>query len=298
MLADFTSAISFIKSWTEAYRRLPITHPPLFDQIRSEAALRGGSAPNTAATYKNANPTKPQTKLASATFKFSSSVIEQCLSQVHEISPFDFLSALFWTRIARLKPPKNDQTHSISICFDFRNMLKPALPLGYFGNALHFSKLSLTVKDMESSQLSDVAGLVHSHLAELEDKKEEIWSSMDWLESQREEGGKYRSPNCMYGSELTFVRMEHLILSSEHETEQSLMYAAKFGNNEKPIHVSCCVGNVDREGLIMVMPSPEGGLARTVTLMLAEEQLAELCEDQVIMQLQPIMLLTATKLSH
>ena len=46
----------------------------------------------------------------------------------------------------------------------------------------------------------------------------------------------------MYGTELTCVCMEHLVFEEENE---SLLYAAMFGNNEKPVHVSCRVGNVD-----------------------------------------------------
>ena len=65
-----------------------------------------------------------------------------------------------------------------------------------------------------------------------------------------------------------------------------------LGNNEKPAHVSCHVGNVEGEGLIVVMPSSEGGFARTVMVMLPEEELAGLCEDQAILQRQPTMLLT------
>ncbi|KAK9291405.1 hypothetical protein L1049_019352 [Liquidambar formosana] len=68
----------------------------------------------------------------------------------------------------------------------------------------------------------------------------------------------------MYGPELTCVSMEHMIISpapKENSTHRSLTYAAMFEKDEKPVHVSYHVGNVEGEGLIMVMPSPEEGMA-------------------------------------
>ncbi|XP_061340390.1 hydroxycinnamoyltransferase-like [Gastrolobium bilobum] len=298
MLADLTCAASFLKSWTEAHRRLPITNPPFFSSLRNADAT---SLTRYATIPSTKTQTSPSRNMATATFKFSSSSIELCLSKVHDecpnATPFDFLSALFWTRIARLKLPKNhDQTHSLSICTDFRRLLKEPLPIGYFGNAVHFSKLSLKVKDTDSERLGSIASQVHRHLEGV--AEEEIWCAIEWFESQKEsEGGKFKSPTCMYGPELTCVCMEHMIISSE-EADQPLLYAAMFSKNEKPAHVSCHVGNMNGEGLIMVMPSLEGGLARTVMVMLPEEELPQLCNDQVISQLEPTMLLTGCVLDH
>ena len=144
---------------------------------------------------------------------------------------------------------------------------------------------------MDSDQLGGIVNEVHRHLAGLEE--EEIWSSIEWFESQKEsEGGKFRSPSCMYGPQLTCVCMEHMMEHGKvEEADESLLYAAMFSNNEKPVHVSCHVENVGREGLIMVMPSSEGGFARTVTVMLPEEKLAELSKDQAILQLEPTTIL-------
>ncbi|XP_027353277.1 shikimate O-hydroxycinnamoyltransferase-like [Abrus precatorius] len=281
MVADLTCAASFFKSWTEAHSHIPITHPPSFTPLPNH--------PNAHSLPPYAPTSSPITRtMATATFKFSDSIIKQCLSKVNDTcpnaTPFDFLSALFWTRIARLKPPKShDKTHSLSICTDFRNLLKASLPTGYFGNALHFSMLTHNVDEpMESAHLGGIVSLVHKHLEGL--REEEIWSNVEWLKSQ-----ELRSTNCMYGPELTCVCMEHLMSEKDHD--QSLLYAAMFNNKERPAHVSCRVGNVEGEGLIMVMPSSEGGLARTVMVMVAEEELAELRKDEAILQLEPTIFL-------
>ncbi|TKY61393.1 Shikimate O-hydroxycinnamoyltransferase [Spatholobus suberectus] len=269
MLADLTFVASFFKSWAEFHRHLPITHPPFVAPFPNHAEAE--SLPRHAAI------TASPRNMATATFKFSCSTIKQCLSKAHDTcpnaTPFDFLAALFWTRIARSKPPKTDhQTHSLAICTDFRGLLKASLPIGYFGNALCFSTLSQKVEDMEGGQLGGTVSAVHRHLGGL--SEEEIWSTME---------GNY----CVYGAELTCVCMEHLVV----EGDESLLYAAMFGNNEKPVHVSCRVGNVEGEGLIMVMPSSEGGFGRTVMVMLPEEELAELSKDEAILELEPAMLL-------
>ncbi|CDP06790.1 unnamed protein product [Coffea canephora] len=198
MHADFTSATLLIKSWAEIHRHEPVARPPIFN-------------------------------LPS---------IRQCLSEVHEscpdASPFDVLAALFWSKITRLKSPACDDDNkcSLSMCIDLRKRERDSIPYGYFGNALHFSKLSL------------------------------------------------------FGCQLTCLSMENTISS-----EGSFTYAAMFKQNEKPVHVSYQIGNVGGEGLILVMPSPEEGLARIVMVTLPEEQIVKLCEDQTILGLQPSMLL-------
>ncbi|CAJ2631507.1 unnamed protein product [Trifolium pratense] len=286
MLSDLTFASSFFKSWSQTHRHYPISHPPFFNPI----------TPNNINNVPNSS-SKPQTIITSstnnivtATFKFPSSIIKQCLSKIQNTTcsnatPFDFLSALFWTRVTHLKPSKvHNQNHSLSICRDFRKLVKPSLPIGYFGNALHFSNLSIKVQDMENGQLEDMANLIHKHLKEV--TEEEIRSSIESFETRKES-----TPKCMYGSELTCVYMEE-------EESASLLYESMFSNSEKPAHVSCRIGNVDSEGLIMVMPSSEGGFARTVIVMLQEEELGKLCNDQEILKLEPTIILAGCLVQH
>lgn len=294
MHADPTTLTILFKSWTEGHRGQPVAHPPSFSR-----PLHARTTPTTTANHKPASPyyatkSKPKTSpiMAAATFKFSNSTIDQCLAEIHDsfsdATPFDFLAALFWTRIASLKGQKHNDHHQhfLSICTDFRRRLQdPQLPYGYFGNALHFSALSVNEEDMEFSRLGCLAGLIHRHVSGLKD--EEILSAIDWLESQKGEGGKYESPCRMYGPELTCVSMEHTIINGD----PPLMYSAIFDGDNKPVHVTYHVGNAEGEGLIMVMPSPEGGLARTVTVTLPEKELINLREDQAILRLEPVMLL-------
>ncbi|XWS64689.1 hypothetical protein CRYUN_Cryun05aG0024800 [Craigia yunnanensis] len=277
------------KTWTEVHRQEAITNPPVFS-----SALHGRAVPNTdtksAKYYVTMSIAQaPLVKMASTTFKFSNLVIKQCLSEIHvncpDATPFDLLAAIFWMSVAHLKVPKHEHTHSLSICIDFKRLLKEPLPYGYFGNALHFSLLSLGEKDMIPDELGHVVDVVHGHSVGI--KEDKILSVVDWLESEKGEGGRYAPPFRMYGPELTCVNMEHMI-----NGDRSLIYAAMFEDNVQPAYVACHVENVDGEGLIMVMPSPEEGLARTVMVTLPKEEMVKLCEDKAILRLEPTMLLS------
>ncbi|KAK2996938.1 hypothetical protein RJ639_026560 [Escallonia herrerae] len=295
MLADPTCATLFFKSWTETNRGEPVRHPPIY-HLPAANARRSLSMGINSIKYlgtKSKSAESPSEKMATATFRLSHAIIKQCLAQIHDecpdATPFDLLAALFWIRIMRLKMPRHDQKHSLSICLDVRKPVHGPIPYGYFGNALHFSLLSLDAELLDTAGLGHVAGEVHRHVADLHG--EELLSGINWFESRKGEIGQYAQPFRMYGPELTCISMEHMITPKGSTCELS-MYEAAFEKGEKPVHVTYRVGNVEGEGLITVMPSPEAGLARTVTVTLPEEQLAELCEDQAIMDLQPTMLLS------
>ncbi|KAK3011789.1 hypothetical protein RJ639_011777 [Escallonia herrerae] len=294
MLADPTCATLFFKSWTETNRGEPVCHPPIYHlpALNARRSLSTGINSIKYLETKSKSAESPSGKMATATFRLSHSIIKQCLAQIHDecpdATPFDLLAALFWIRIMRLKMPRHDQKHSLSICVDVRKPIHGPIPYGYFGNALHFSLLSMDAELLDTAGLGHVAGAVHRHVADLHE--EELLSAMNWFESRKGENGQYAQPFMMYGPELTCISMEHMI-TPEGSTCESSMYEAAFRKGEEPVHMTYRIGNVEGEGLIMVMPSPEAGLARTVTVTLSEEQLAELCEDQAIMDLQPTMLL-------
>ncbi|XP_047944934.1 protein ECERIFERUM 26 [Salvia hispanica] len=256
MHTDITSATMLFKAWSEVHRRQPPTNPPIFD-------LPAPPPPPPTPTPSPPTPTTP-TKMATATLKFSPAAVDKCLSQAPaDSTPFDALAALFWRRVAALSPTKR----SLSICVDSRDPSQHA----YFGNALKFSTLTVEADDLLSGGLGQVAGLIHRHVAGM--KKDEFPSEIN-------------STGGMYGSvALTCFNAEHLV---EAQSGRGIMYDAEFNKGERPVHVSYSVGKVGGEGLIMVMPAAEG---RTVTVTLPEEQVAELCKDQVILDLEPTMIL-------
>lgn len=295
MHADLSSAVLLFKSWAEVNRGEPIEHPPVFHlpTVHDRDFPKTKMKPTKYFTRKVETLKTSTAKMATATFKFSNSTIKSSLSKFVDkcpnATPFDFLVALFWTRILLLKHSSliYDQTHTLSVGIDLRKRLHSPIPDGYFGNALHFTLLSLEAEVLEGCStlgLGDVVRVINSGMVCFEE--DEFFSAIDWLESRKGESGRYPPPFQMYGPELTCISMEF----------ESLMYSANFKKDEKPVHVSCHVRNVEGEGLILVMPSPEGGLSRTVVVTLPEEEIDRLCVDQIIADLEPDMILTGRRL--
>ncbi|KAF8097949.1 hypothetical protein N665_0278s0011 [Sinapis alba] len=274
MHADATTLTVLLKSWTEAQRRQCIIHPPSFSPLPYNL-----TETNAVNSYHDSF-SKPiagpiSTKTATATFRFSSSAFTRCIKKhsIDEISPkatpFDVFAALFWTRVALVK----DKSERVCVCVDFRRLLpNPALPYGFFGNALNFS--SLEMANVVDKGVGHVACLMNEHVTSLNVEK---------LRSGLKRAG---SQGKMYGKDLTIVNMEHMIVDGE-----PLMYEAVFEEGVKPMHVSYRIGNDGGEGMIMVMPSPEKGFGRTVEVTLPEEEMSKLLSDQEILRLEPEIIL-------
>ncbi|XP_077247946.1 hydroxycinnamoyltransferase 1-like [Tasmannia lanceolata] len=285
MYADPTCATLLIKAWSDVHRNTSIVYHPFFHP----PGLRGRNPPDTDTTSvkyyeaksKTLSQPNPNVKMSTATFRFSDSMIKKLLSEIQPNSPnatpFDALAALFWSSVVRAKVLGHDQTHKLSICIDFRKLLHAPLPNGFFGNALHFSTVSCDVAKMEEGGLGSTSEIIHSHVSGI--KEEEYWSVIDWFEAEKDEEGKFRPPFQMYGPELTCANMQHMFT-----------YTTMFEKDMKPVHVAYHVGNVEGEGLILVLPSPEDGLGRTVTITLPEDQTVKLCKDEAILRLEPTML--------
>ncbi|KAL4566182.1 hypothetical protein LXL04_030292 [Taraxacum kok-saghyz] len=308
LLADPTSGTLFYKSWTDAERgdptghRTPIFSLPQLDN-RPPPAATGTTCTTTEYLQKNSKlaPISSE-KMATSVFKFSNSTIKQCLSKISDrcpdANPFDYLTALFWSRIVELKTQiAPSPSQSISICVDGRQLLDVPTPIKFFGNAVSFSKLSLRNEMlMGDDGLPEVVEAVHRHVKGI--RKEDIFSMIDWLEDCRKGlNGGYPPATQMYGPELTFVSLEHLMIPKEESKDEleALDYEAKFRNNEKPVHVSYHVRKAQGQGLIVVAPSPEGGAARTVTVTLPVEEIGKLCEDPVIREMEATVILSGRR---
>ncbi|XP_068650833.1 hydroxycinnamoyltransferase-like [Aristolochia californica] len=282
MHADPTCATLFVKSWSDVHRGGSITHPPFFHP----PGLRGRPSPNTDTNSARYYETKSKAearspslhvKMSTATFRFSDETVKKLLREIHpdcsEATAFDALAALFWDCASRAKGLAPSNTRSVAIVFDLRKLLHAPLPHGFYGNALHFSNVVTDGFETEEKGFGHAAGIIHRHLSGLEE--EEYWSAIDWLESQKDADGKFATLFGMYGPELTVLNMEHV-----------LAYEAIFDKGVKPVLVSYHIGNVYGEGLIMVLPSPEEGIGKTVTVTLPSQELKKLVEDDKILPLE------------
>lgn len=141
------------------------------------------------------------------------------------------------------------------------------LPIGFYGNALHF----FGVKADLSSGWGHVASELRRHMTGL--KEDDIWSSVEWLH----EHGKEKAFQ-MYGPELTCLAWDDVPV-----------YKPEFGAGVLPVHVTCRIGGAQGEGLVVVMAGPpgEGEQARTVVVTLPTDLTAKICQDDVILNYGP-----------
>ncbi|KAI3937300.1 hypothetical protein MKW98_001871 [Papaver atlanticum] len=283
MYADPHCATILMKSWTDIYRRQAISYSPFFHPPGLRGRTTNSNTNTKSAAFYAAKskyfPVETSTKMSSATFRFSDSMVKKHLSDVQISCPnttaFEFLTALFWSAILHVKsiPCK------ITIGVDFRKLLEAPLPNGFFGNALHFSSVECNEEEIKKSGSEYLTKIVHEHCLSSH-TEEEFWSAIDWFESQKDDSGKFSAPFSMYGPELTSLNLEHMFA-----------YGAAL-DDKKPLHVSYHIGNLESEGLILVVPSQEEGLGRTVMVTLPEDQIANVCQNEDILRLEPIMLVS------
>ncbi|KAJ6806714.1 transferase [Iris pallida] len=279
MHADPACAALVIKAWGDAHRRSYIVNPPFFHPPGLLPRPQPNLSTQTAKFLANksqmaaaASTTTTRCRMSSATFRFSEEAVKSCFSQMHsadddctKTTPFDILAALFWLSIS--SSSSGGPAAALTLCVEFRKSMHAPLPYGFFGNALHFSKVEADL----TSGWDSVAAAINRHLAGLEE--EAYWSGIEWL------NGNAQKPFQMYGPELTFIKMDHL-----------LAYGAVFekeGGGGKPVHVACRLGGVEGEGVVIVMPAAEEGMGRTVAVTLPEEAMEKLCKDDNILRHGP-----------
>ncbi|KAL9686446.1 hypothetical protein QQ045_023905 [Rhodiola kirilowii] len=159
MHTDLTFAATLFQAWTMAHRHQPIGHPPschpFWPRASSASSDRGtkSASRHYEVASKQLDPTP--LKMATAQFKFSDYAIKQCLAEIHlqcaNATPFDLLAAIFWKSIENSNQSDVQEKHALSVCMDFRKLLSKPLPLGYFGNAQHFSQLSVTHEELNAA---------------------------------------------------------------------------------------------------------------------------------------------------
>ncbi|KAJ0974085.1 hypothetical protein J5N97_016050 [Dioscorea zingiberensis] len=275
MHADPTCAIFFIKAWGDAHRRACILNPPFFHPpgLRSSRPVPNPSSPFL--SLKSLSSSSSSSPMSSATFVFSDSSLKSLISDHQssscpEATPFSILAALFWSRIAG-----GTGSRALTVGTDFRKRMHAPLPHGFYGNAIHFSAVTAEL----GGGVGSVAERIRGHVEGMEE--EEYWSAIEWVEERKTAEGTYLPAFTMYGPELTCVNLEHVSA-----------YGAVFekGDGGRAAHVTCRFGGVVGEGVVVVMPAPEEGMGRTVSVTLPEDLTVRICRDEVISRYEPLVM--------
>nr|QSQ68615.1 hypothetical protein PY_026914 [Puya raimondii] len=286
MHGDPTCVALFLKAWSDAHRRAVLAHHPFFQPTAfhdpppppapaDQSNPRYPPPPLLSLKSADTNSPPPSSAFSSATFRFSSASLRRALSDLSvqtpdTPSPFAALASLFWLRIARARV-RDDEAEgeaALTLGVDFRKRMSAPLPMGYYGNAVFFSRARADL----ARGWAHAAAELDRHVAALEEGRD-VWAHAQWLRARPRD-----APFQMYGPELTCVALDHVPV-----------YAAEFEPRVAPAHAALRIGGAEGEGLIVVAPAPPeaGDAARTVTVTLPSELTAQICRDDHILRYGP-----------
>jgi shikimate O-hydroxycinnamoyltransferase len=266
----------FVTSWAEISRGQQISVPPTLD--RSAMKARNPPTPqfehieysiiniDPASLY----PAGGFPAMAAATFDFSSKDVK-CLKTQAELSTedgisftgFEILAGHLWRSIAKARGIDPSKDLKFGLAVDGRSRFNPPVPNGYFGNVNFYGSAQSNAGELLSKPLSHAARCVHAAITRMTDKY--LRSALDFVEVQ--ESPLYVQPSfkCFLGSDLAISSWIWFPC-----------YDVDYGWG-KPVFFGVPVSAFD--GLVILLPSPEGNGAVKVLIGLRTDHLRSLQAD-------------------
>lgn len=191
-VADGTSGLHFVNTWSDIARGLDIAVPPYINRtiLRARDPPRPSfphveyQTPPTLKSRSNVEPS--QTK--SSIFKLTRNQIQALKAKVKEsgstinYSSYVVLAGHLWRCVCKARRLSDDQETKMQIPVDGRSRLRPPLPPGYFGNVLFKATPTALSADLLAKPLSYAVGLIHEALTRMDDHY--LRSALDYLEVQ------------------------------------------------------------------------------------------------------------------
>ncbi|KAL3844118.1 hypothetical protein ACJIZ3_001521 [Penstemon smallii] len=285
LLSDPTSATMIIKAWADTTLGGKHIHqPPLFHPLppQRQGNTYTNHQPYLINHYKSAiqNPVPiSKHKHKTITLLFSQEMVRNCIAMAgipnahdHEkkLTPFEALSALFWTRTSKVKGMEGSLI-DMSITLDTRRVL--GLDNGFFGNYTVYNKVR--GDGLDENELSKAAFAIKEVVSKME--SDGVMDLIEWLEQE-----KCEIPPLMNGYHLVCVNLENVD-----------SYSAIFEDNVSPVHVSYYIEPSVGPGQVLILPSPrsEGAFGRVVMVTLPEDEAEKLLNDELIQQFAPTTLM-------
>lgn len=262
---------------------LPIFHP-LPSQKSQNKKLNNNQYMGLIAHYKSSIE-KPisikEARYTTISMGFSDHMVQACMSMAQPsgpsspkpTTPFEALAGLFWVALSKIKGIKNGLV-DMSICLDVRKIL--GLDKGFFGNSMIYNKVHLEGNfNLDENKFPHATRAIRDVVATIDN--EGIMDLIDWFENN-----DINSSPMMNGHDLVCTSLENVN-----------PYLAMFEERLKPIRVSYYIEPIFGEGHILIFPTPhdEGPLGRVVMVTLQEEEAIKLCEDELISQFSPTILM-------
>ncbi|MED6171520.1 hypothetical protein PIB30_041330 [Stylosanthes scabra] len=285
LLADYTSATNFMKTWCDISLGNKIMSLPLFHPSPSgRNKIFNHQTYSELINHYKSSIERPipinEEKYTTISLGFSAQMINACISKAQlngpsgpiTITPFGALAGLFWASISNIKGIQNELI-DMSICLDARKEL--GLDYGFFGNTMIYSKVHYNA-NLEGNVFVQATRSIGEAVAKMDN--EGILNLIEWLEKNDK-----NSPRMINGPDLICASLENVdpYLSVFHQ------------NWFKPLRVSCYIEPIMGEGQVLILPGApeEGPLSRVAMVTLKEKETIKLCEDDLISQFSPTILM-------
>lgn len=270
-VVDGFSGLHFVNSWSDIARGLEVSVPPIIDRTLLRArdlaqpqfqhieyqpppALK---APSQAAHKPRTEPTTVSifkiTKEQLVTLKGKSREDGNTVNY----SSYEMLAGHVWRCTCKARGLPDDQETKLYIATDGRARLRPALPPGYFGNAIFTATPLAVAGDLQSKPAWYAASRIHDALVRMDN--DYLRSALDYLELQPDlsvlvrGAHTFRCPNLGITS---WVRLP--------------IHDADFGWG-RPTFMG--PGGIAFEGLAFVLPSPDNDGSLSVAISLQTEHM-------------------------
>ncbi|KAK7293638.1 hypothetical protein RJT34_16510 [Clitoria ternatea] len=282
-LADSTCATTFMKAWADISLGNKMITPPLFHPLPPRRPINGNPNHNLYMElihhYKSLIE-KPilvkEAKFTTISLGFSNHMVQASMSMAQSISvsnptPFEALTGLFWVSLSKVKGMRNGLV-DMSICMDMRKVLD--LDYGFFGNCMVYNKVQ-PKEDLAENKFPQAISAIRDVVDKMDN--EGIMDLIEWFENNY-----INSPTMINGHDLVCASLEGVD-----------PYLAVFQDWLKPIHISYYIEPVLGEGQVLILPAPpgEGPLSRVAMVTLREEEAIKLCEDDLILQFSPTIMM-------
>ncbi|KAL3675434.1 hypothetical protein R1sor_025382 [Riccia sorocarpa] len=192
LLADGFSGTHFLASWAQLSRGesvslMPVHNRSLLMPRKSSPVLDGAPVKFLNTSIKEPLPVKftiPEGGVVTIVMKLSKKRIDELKAEAllhadgETLSTADCISAHLWRLIIKNRNLKDNEPTRFYTAVDGRSRLKD-FPAGYFGNVLTAPVVVMTVGELLSKRLGQVAAAIHTAIKAMDD--EVIRGMVDWL---------------------------------------------------------------------------------------------------------------------
>ncbi|KAI4312517.1 hypothetical protein MLD38_037323 [Melastoma candidum] len=269
-VADGSSVIHFLNTWSDIARGLKVSVPPFIDRT----LLRARDPPRPQFEHVEYKPTPVLKTPASQTFDSQATktdsdstttvIFKLTRDQLNilkgkamedgnnkKYSTYEALAGHVWKCVCEARGLPNDQEIKLYIATDGRARLRPVLPPGYMGNVVFTATPLAVAGDIRSKPVWYAMSKIHDTLIRMDDKY--LRSAIEYLQLQPDIPALIGGPSWFRCPNLRITSWTRLPL-----------YDVDFGWG-RPIFVG--LGVQLHEGMAFLLPSPTGdGIWMTISL--------------------------------